>query len=124
MSQLETLMKKALEGKATAKDLTDIAALSTYQAKEIGDKAVQEGIQKVKEFITKLGLDPKTVAEAIQHEPIFKWGENVRMGLKGRMPVWGADLKKAMTKAEALKLALTEEGKKFVENIYSTKKEK
>jgi hypothetical protein len=123
MSQLDELMKKTLAGKASVKELQELSVLSAQHAKEIGEKAILENIQKVKEFITKTGLDIKATADALLNEPILKWGEHIKeSGLKGRLPGWSKELKQAMSKAEALKLALNDEGKKFVEKIYAEAK--
>jgi hypothetical protein len=124
VSKLKELAKKVLEGKATEADLMELAELSGSQAKQAAQEAIRQNVEKVKDFITKQGLSPKAVADAILNEPIFQWGDKVRQSLKGRMPIWAEELKKAMGKAEAMALAVTDEGRKFVEQVYSAPKPK
>lgn len=124
--------------KFSAKELADLIAQAQEQESEKAKQELDEKLQKVKDLITKLGLEVSQVAEALlgvkpkkaksatpKASPIifeFKKGDYsfTKQGLKGKVKDEAiATLKTHLkTKEEALKHAIGEDGKTFVEKIY------
>lgn len=126
---IDDLIKLISSGKATASDKMKLSKMLSSSAEEEAKNEFTAKIDDIKEYIKKKGLAIVDVVNALKDPMpiIFRWvdGEgkdHIRVqGEKGKPPAWTSDLKAKVTKEEALKMAIGEKGKAFVENLYTPK---
>lgn len=124
--RIDELFKKG--PKMSVQEKLELATLLNEQAKteELAQKA--DKMKEIEEFIKKTGYTVSDVADYFKGPAVAIFGPWVDKdgkshtryeGEKGKLPIWTNELKGTVSKADALKLALGDKGKKFVENLYS-----
>lgn len=123
---LELLEKLVASKKATASQKIQYAQLLIQDTQEELKKEKEVKIEKIIDLMEELEITKDEILKAFQKPPvkIFDWKGNVRFeGERGKLPSWAGDMKKEITKEEALKcvIANSDKGKVFVENLYKPK---
>ena len=121
--------------KLSSSELAELITQANTLQEQKAKQELEEKLQQVKDLITKLGLEVSQVAETLlgvvgkkakgavkSSSPIiFKYEKDgvswVKAGLKGATK-WAAELKGKLSHQEALKHAIGEDGKTFVNRVY------
>jgi hypothetical protein len=128
MATISELLVKVSSNTATALEMMDLAKLLTEQAQEEAEQEKLKKVETIKKFIADQGFtldgfwqacQPEKVKEKIFEAEIEGKTYTRYEGDKGKFPKWISDvLKRKLTKDQALKLAIGDKGKAFVEKVY------
>lgn len=125
---LEELLKLVSTNKATAMQKLKFSQMLAQSAQEEAKQEKEAKVQEIDNFIVKSGL---TVQEylslkkpATVQEIIWQWTDetgSVHTKMKGQKGKWSSKdtVKKNLTKEKALEYAKSNDGKAFVEKLYS-----
>lgn len=124
--RIEELFKKGT--KMSVQEKLELATLLSGEAEKEKAEQEKQTMDDIKAYIEKAGYSISDVADYFKGPAVAIFGPWVDKdgkshtryeGEKGKLPIWTSELKATVSKADALKMALGEKGKKFVENLYS-----
>lgn len=120
----DEILKLITTNKATPTQKMRFAKMLEESTQQELEAEKEQKFNKVKELMEKLEISHEDMIKSLQKpaEKIFEWSGNARFeGERGKLPMWCNEMKSKISKEEALKSALTEKGKVFVENLYKPK---
>lgn len=124
---MQDLMQLVLSNKATSEQKKELSRLLDQSAEEESKQEFQKKIDRIKVVIEEEGLTIQEVYDSMKQpqQPIFVYIDEAKVShqvfgpMRGKQPVWIAEMKKNVTKEKALEMALSESGKQWVEKTYS-----
>jgi hypothetical protein len=124
--RIEELFKKGT--KMSVQEKLELATLLNGEAKKEEEQQRQTVMEDIRAYIEKAGYSISDVADYFKSPAAVIFGPWVDKnnkshtryeGEKGKLPIWTTELKDTVSKADAMKMAIGEKGKKFIENLYA-----
>ena len=121
------LMQLVMSNQATAAQKQELSKLLEQEAQDEKKAEIVKKIDGIKALMVKEGVSLQDLIDASRtpQEPIFVWVDSDKVShesfgvTRGKQPAWIAKMKETVTKEQALEMARNEQGKAWVNKIYS-----
>ena len=121
------LMQLVMSNQATTEQKQELSKLLEQEAQDEKKAQIVAKIDGIKALMVKEGVSLQDLIDASRtvQEPIFVWVDSNKVSheshgvTRGKQPAWIAEMKKTVTKEQALEMARNEQGKAWVNKIYS-----
>lgn len=121
------LMQLVMSNQATAAQKQELSKLLEQEAQDEKKAEIVKKIDGIKALMVKEGVSLQDLIDASRtpQEPIFVWVDSNKVShesfgtTRGKQPAWIAQMKETVTKEQALEMARNEQGKEWVNKIYS-----